>query len=76
MLGKYGYTFGKKIYGFKVVNSDDTPITYKTAFLRFLATTLSALILFIGFFMVLFNKKGLALHDKILGTMVVDNKKI
>lgn len=73
MLGKYGWTFGKKILGLKVVKEDNTPIDYKTAIYRFFATALSTLTLLLGFFMILFNKKGLALHDKIAGTVVLDN---
>jgi len=73
MLGKYGYTFGKKLLGLKVVLMDNSPIDYKTAFYRFLATALSTLIVFIGFIMIMFNKKGFALHDKIAGTFVQDN---
>ena len=73
MLGKYGWTFGKKFLGLKVVKNDNTSINFKIALYRFFSTALSTLTLFVGFIMVLFNKKGFALHDKIAGTLVLDN---
>ena len=76
MLGKYGYTLGKKWLGLRVVKVDNTAIDYKIAIYRFFSTALSTIILFCGFFMILFNKKGFALHDKIAGTMVLDNNLI
>lgn len=76
MLGKYGYTFGKKMLGLKVVKLDGSSIDYKLALYRFFSMAISTIVLFLGFIMVLFNKKGFALHDKIVGTVVVDNSLI
>ena len=76
MLGKYGQTFGKKFLKIKVVTIDNAPLTYKIAGYRLLATGLSTLTLFLGFLMPLVHKKGMALHDWIVGTLVVDSETV
>lgn len=45
--------------------------TYKIRGGREFATFLSAMILFIGYFMVLFTEKRQALHDQLAGTYVL-----
>ena len=65
---KFCATPGKMIMRMKVVNIDDysTPTTFQLI-KRFLGY-ITALI---GMWSILFSKKGLALHDKIAGTVVI-----
>lgn len=70
--GKYGATLGKMVMGIRVVGSDGGPISYKRALGRGLAEILSALTLYIGYFMALFGKERAALHDFICDTRVIE----
>jgi uncharacterized RDD family membrane protein YckC len=65
---KFGATPGKIIMRMRVVNAEDysTPTTFQLI-KRFLGY-ITALI---GIWAILFSKKGLALHDKIAGTVVI-----
>jgi uncharacterized RDD family membrane protein YckC len=65
---KFGATPGKIIMRMRVVNAEDysTPTTFQLI-KRFLGY-ITALI---GIWTILFSKKGLALHDKIAGTVVI-----
>jgi uncharacterized RDD family membrane protein YckC len=69
MLGKYGYTIGKKLLKLKVVKNDGSKLTYVNALIRFLGTLLSSLIL-VGYIIMFFNAKRKNLHDYIAGTIV------
>jgi uncharacterized RDD family membrane protein YckC len=65
-----GRSVGKGVIGLMVVRADGATLTPGRALVRTLALPLSA-ILFIGFIMVLFNRRHRALHDYIAGTVVV-----
>lgn len=64
--------FGEVIEG---VN-DGYGLSLKSAFLRVFAFQLSALPLGAGLFMALFQKENRALHDLIMGTVVVDESSL
>lgn len=69
---KYGQTIGKKAMKIKVVTYDGKTPTMFTFFLReVIGKTISAIILFIGYLMVLWDAKKQGLHDKIASTYVV-----
>jgi uncharacterized RDD family membrane protein YckC len=68
---KYQGTLGKMTLGMIVTNEEGKKINFARASGRYFAKILSALILFIGFLMILFDKKGQGLHDKIAGCVVV-----
>ncbi len=70
-LGKYRATPGKMICGLSVVRPDGSGISYMRAFGRHLATTLSALILCIGYIMAGFDSEKRTLHDRICDTRVI-----
>ncbi len=72
MYKKYGYTLGKKWLKIKVVNLDNSAMSYKTIFYRLFSSAVSMLILALGYVLILFNKEGFALHDKISKTKVVN----
>jgi uncharacterized RDD family membrane protein YckC len=69
--GAGGQTFGKMIFGLRVVRADGKALSFLRAFARAIAYTVSALPLFLGFFWVIFNSKKRAWHDWIARTMVV-----
>lgn len=66
-----GRTIGMGIVGLRVVGADGTALTARRALIRTLAFPLSALILGLGFAMILVQREHRALHDLIAGTAVV-----
>jgi len=69
---KQGQTIGKKAMKIKVVTYDGKTPTMFTFFLReIIGKFISAVILLIGYFMVIWDPKKQALHDKIANTYVV-----
>jgi uncharacterized RDD family membrane protein YckC len=63
-------TLGKLAVGIKVGNEDGSRITFANALGRTLGKILSAIILYIGFMMVGWDKRKQGLHDKLAGTIV------
>jgi uncharacterized RDD family membrane protein YckC len=70
MHGKWGQTLGKMALGMKVVRTDGSPLGYGGAFVRWIGSVLSALILMIGYMMAGLRSDKRALHDLIAGTRV------
>ncbi len=67
-----GQTLGKKAMGIKVVDMAGNKPSAMTFFLReIIGKLVSAIILFIGYLMILWDGKKQGLHDKIAGTVVV-----
>lgn len=64
-------TLGKMALKLKVTDLEGNRITFGRATGRYFAKILSCMILFIGYFMVLFTEKKQALHDIIAGTLVI-----
>jgi len=69
--GENQATFGKKALGLKVVNADGQRISFGQATGRHFGKYVSAIILLIGYFMMLWDDKKQTLHDKMAGTFVV-----
>lgn len=67
---KYQGTLGKYLLKIKVVNEDGTHLSLVKAALRSALKMFSALLVGVGFFMILFTRKKLGLHDMICGTKV------
>lgn len=67
-------TIGKLAIGAIVVDSKGRQISFIRALLRFYASLLSFIVLFIGYFMIAFHSKKKSLHDNICDTMVIDKK--
>jgi len=73
LIGKFGQTWGKKWLGVKVVRigTNDVP-GYLKAFLRdSIGKILSAIVLLLGYFWMLWDPQKQTWHDKIAGTIVV-----
>jgi uncharacterized RDD family membrane protein YckC len=69
---KYTQTIGKKVMNIKVITYDGKTPSMSTFFIReILGKIASAVILLIGYLMVLWDPKKQALHDKIADTYVV-----
>lgn len=65
-------TLGKKVMGLKVVDAQGKTPSMITFFLReFIGKMVSAIILMIGYLMILWDGRKQGLHDKIAGTFVV-----
>jgi len=64
-------TIGKMAAGIKVTDLDGNRVTFARATGRHFAKILSALIIMIGYLMVLWTKKKQGLHDIIAKTLVV-----
>ncbi|MEQ9116079.1 MAG: RDD family protein [Rickettsiales bacterium] len=73
---KYQATPGKFLISAKIVSvTNGGKPTKKQLIIRYLGYALSALPLFIGFFIIPFNKESRALHDYLSGTKVISTKK-
>lgn len=66
-----GQTPGKIITGIKVIRTDSSPVDWRYALIRYLGCIASAIILFIGFIWIAFDKRKQGLHDKLADTYVV-----
>lgn len=64
-------TPGKMLLGLRIVRSDGTRIGLGTAILRYIGQIVSAVLVFIGFLMIAWDREKQGLHDKIANTHVV-----
>jgi len=64
-------TIGKRALGIKVTDADGNRISFGRATGRHFAKIISAMTIFIGYLMVLWDSRRQALHDKIAETLVV-----
>ncbi len=64
-------TVGKRAMEIKVTGQDGERITFGQATGRHFGKIISTLILFIGYFMMLWDERRQTLHDKMAGTLVV-----
>lgn len=67
-------TPGQQLVGIKVTDISGSRIKFGRALLRAAMRTVSALILLVGYFMMLMNEKHQTLHDMVAGTVVVSAK--
>ena len=66
-----GQTPGKMITGIKIVKTDESPIDFGRALVRYIAYYVSGILLLIGFLWILWDRRKQGLHDKIAGTVVI-----
>lgn len=71
LVGKYGATLGKMIFGLKIVMPDGGRVTYLRALGRHFAEWISGMTLLIGYIMAGFDDEKRALHDRICATRVI-----
>lgn len=65
-------TPGKAVLGMQVLSEEGQTLTLKQSYIRYFASIISGLILFIGYLMNLITEKKQTLHDMIAQTIVVD----
>jgi uncharacterized RDD family membrane protein YckC len=70
-IGICGKTPGKMVFGLKVMRVTGEPLTFGTAFLRWIGYFLSSLPLNLGFIWIAFDERKQGFHDKIAGTVVI-----
>lgn len=66
-----GQTLGMKSWRLRLVMDDGRPLDWQAALYRYLAATVSLLLLGIGFWAIFFNKQKLAWHDQLTRTRVI-----
>ena len=66
-----GTTIGGIVLGLKVVRLDNQPVTFAVALVRGLAAAFSAMVFFLGFLWIAWDKEKQGWHDRIAGTVVV-----
>lgn len=66
-----GSTIGGTVLNLKVVRLDNQPVTFAVALVRGLASALSVIVCFLGFFWIIVDRDKQAWHDKIAGTVVI-----
>ncbi len=71
-----GTTIGGTVLGLKVVRLDDKPVTISVALVRGLASALSFIVMFLGFFWMIWDSEKQTWHDKIAGTVVVRSPRV
>lgn len=71
LSSNYQATFGKMALGIKVVTTEGKKLSFANATGRHFAKWISALILLIGYLMVIWDPKKQALHDKLANTFVI-----
>lgn len=71
LVGRYGATLGKMVFGLKVVMPDGGRVTYLRALGRHFAELISSMTLLIGYIMAAFDDEKRALHDRMCATRVI-----
>lgn len=72
LVGKTGQSWGRRVWGIKVVDGDGKPIGFIRALLRNLfAMYISAAIFYLGFLWILWDPHKQAWHDKVFRTFVM-----
>ncbi|GIW44219.1 MAG: hypothetical protein KatS3mg077_1501 [Candidatus Binatia bacterium] len=68
-----GLTPGKKLLGIRVIKEDGTSPGFFTMLIReLMGKPISALVLFLGFLWILFDRDKQGWHDKLMSTYVVE----
>ena len=71
MLGNYGSTVGMIVLKIKITKENGGRLTYQDAILRYFASILSTIVLFLGYFWMIWDAKKQTWHDHIAKTVVV-----
>ncbi len=69
--GRNQATIGKRAVGIVVTDMQGARLTFANATGRYFGKIISALIIYIGYFMMLWDDKNQTLHDKMAGTLVI-----
>jgi uncharacterized RDD family membrane protein YckC len=70
--GQTGATLGKRAIGIRVIDFDTgTPIGYARAFIRYIGRFVSAIVILLGYFWMLWDNEKQCWHDKFASDVVV-----
>ncbi len=69
--GPFGQTVGAKVARVRVINLNGSKLGYLRATVRYLVSGISAIILGLGYLMMLRDAKRQTLHDKMAGSLVI-----
>jgi uncharacterized RDD family membrane protein YckC len=73
--GPTGQTLGKRAMGIRVVSFEDGgPIGYGRAFIRYIGRIVSSIVIFLGYFWMLWDKERQTWHDKFANAVVVPER--
>jgi len=75
LIWKRGATIGKFLMGVKITDKRGKNISLLTSIGRYFAKMLSAIILGIGYLMIIWDPKKQGLHDELLNTYALENTK-
>jgi uncharacterized RDD family membrane protein YckC len=71
----FNQTIGKMVFGLKVIDVNDKPLTWSTVLFReLIGKFISKTILFIGFLVAAFSTKKQGIHDMIADTTVIHER--
>ncbi len=68
---KSGQTLALQAWKLRIVNADNSPLTFKQACVRYVLATLLMLLFGVSLWWALFDKQRLFLHDRLLQTKCV-----
>lgn len=66
-----GSTPGKILLGLRILRTNGKKMTFFHSLVRAFSYYISAIVFFLGFIWIIFDKRRQALHDKIAGTIVI-----
>ena len=69
--GARGATYGKRLMGLRAVGEKGDQLTFARASVRYFAKIVSAIPMFLGFFMAIVTQRKQALHDLIAETLII-----
>lgn len=67
----YGQTIGKMIMGIRVFKTDGSSLSILTSTIRFFGYIISGLLLFFGFFWIIWDRERQGWHDMLADTVVI-----
>lgn len=68
---KTGQTLAAQAWKIKLVNADKSPLTYKTALVRYVLASVSLFCFGLGFLWAFVDKEHLFLHDRLVKTQLI-----
>lgn len=71
LSSKHQSTPGRLLYNLQIIRTNNSPLTITYGFLRFVSEYITGASFGAGYFMMLFNKSNMTLHDFLVGTLVV-----
>jgi uncharacterized RDD family membrane protein YckC len=70
-----GQTLGMRAWRLRLLSNDGSPVTLAQSLIRYIGAMVSMLALGLGYLWILFDRRGLAWHDRLSNTRLVMVKK-